>query len=516
MHKQKYTNRKNAHQRPFSERKRKRHPGFAERECNSIPVPKGEIPPAFATSAFGLLNEKIQHALADAGYLTPTPIQEQSIPKLLDGRDLLGCAQTGTGKTAAFMLPILHRLAAEGGYAEPKHPRALVLAPTRELAAQIANCCSQYGKFLGTRFAVVFGGVSQVPQVKALQRGADIVIATPGRLFDLMDQKYVFLDKIEEFVLDEADRMLDMGFLPSIRQIFASLPEKRHSQFFSATMSRDVLLLATAMVHDPVKITISPEQPTVEAIAQKLMFVDKSNKCALLVSILESHLEYEKVLVFARTRHGADKIVRKLDRALIHAAAIHSDKTQAMRTRTLEDFRRGKIQVLVATDIASRGIDVENITHVFNFDLPEEAESYVHRIGRTARAGAKGEAISFASPEERGLLRSIEKYIKKEIDIDRNQPFHSDAAEKAAGKSDDGLPQPPWMRGRGSKPAASRMAQHDDHESDAEYHNFPPKGKNRKTEPAKHRKGAGFRHNRNGEFRKRGGFNSHRRSNRPK
>ena len=504
--------------RPFPHRGKR--PGFAESAPAPVPVPQGEIPAGFAAHAFGTLNPLLQHAIAEAGYLTPTPIQEQSIPVLLSGRDLLGCAQTGTGKTAAFLLPILHRLAESPRETTPLHPRALILAPTRELAAQIAECCASYGKFLGTRFAVVFGGVSQVPQVKALQRGAEIVIATPGRLFDLMEQKYVFIDQVEEFVLDEADRMLDMGFLPSIKQVCAALPQKRHSQFFSATLSRDVLLLAAQLVHDPEKITISPEQPTVEAIAQRLMFVDKPDKCALLVQLLEAHLEYEKVLVFARTRHGADKIVRKLDKALIHAATIHSDKSQAQRTHALEDFRSGRTRVLVATDIASRGIDVERVGLVVNFDLPEEAESYVHRIGRTARAGASGAAISFVSPEERGLLRGIERLIKKEIEIDRNHPFHSEAAEKAAGKSgDEGLPVPPWMRGRGARPR--REAEKDGEsepregrETENKQKSHPRGGK--PPFPGGHRKGAGFRHNHEGEFRKRGGFNSHRRNNRPR
>ncbi|MBP5511225.1 MAG: DEAD/DEAH box helicase [Kiritimatiellae bacterium] len=436
--------------RPFRRRKN-RHPGLAEHDAPvKIPVPKGELPEAFAENAFGTLNPLIQHAVAEDGYLAPTPIQERSIPVLLEGRDLLGCAQTGTGKTAAFLLPILHRLAANPKEIEPKHPRALVLAPTRELAAQIAQCCADYGKFLGTQFAVVFGGVSQAAQVKALTKGAEIVIATPGRLFDLMQQKYAFLDKIEEFVLDEADRMLDMGFLPDIKKVIAFLPDKRHSQFFSATLSKEVMKLAQTLVKDPVTIEISPDQPTVDKINQQLMFVDKGNKCNLLIHILHTHPEYEKVLVFARTRHGADKIVRKLAEAEIKSDAIHSDKTQAMRTRALAAFKKGKTRVLVATDIASRGIDVDNITHVFNYDLPEETESYVHRIGRTARAGASGAAISFVSADERGLLRAIERMIKKEIEIDRNQPYHSETAERAAGKAEDGLPPPEWMRGKGA------------------------------------------------------------------
>ena len=438
--------------RPPFNRRRNRHPGLAEREDTPRvpPTPKGDIPESFSGNAFGTLNPLLQHAIAEEGYLEPTPIQAQSIPILLEGRDLLGCAQTGTGKTAAFLLPILHRLALQEEKAEPMHPRALVLAPTRELAAQIATCAASYGKYMRSTFAVVFGGVSQVPQVKALKTGAELVIATPGRLFDLMDQGYVSLDAIQEFVLDEADRMLDMGFLPDIEQIIAKLPEVRHSQFFSATLSKEVLKLAHTMVRDPAEITISPDQPTVDRINQMLMFVDKPDKCALLTNLLEEHPEYEKVLVFSRTRHGADKIVRALEDADISAEAIHSDKTQRMRTNTLAAFKRGRVRVLVATDIASRGIDVDNITHVINFDLPEETESYIHRIGRTARAGASGAAISFVSSDERGLLRAIERMIKKEIDICRDQPFHSERAERAAGKARDenGAPVPPWRKKR--------------------------------------------------------------------
>ena len=435
--------------RPPFNRRRNRHPGLAERDVpREPPTPKGDIPESFSANAFGSLNPLLQHAIAEEGYMEPTPIQAQSIPILLEGRDLLGCAQTGTGKTAAFLLPILHRLALQEEKAAPMHPRALVLAPTRELAAQIATCAGSYGKFMRSTFAVVFGGVSQVPQVKALKSGAELVIATPGRLFDLMEQGYVELDAIQEFVLDEADRMLDMGFLPDIEKIIGQLPQERHSQFFSATLSKEVLKLAHTMVRDPVEVTISPDQPTVDRINQMLMFVNKPDKGALLVNLLEEHPEYEKVLVFSRTRHGADKIVRTLEDADISAEAIHSDKTQRMRTNTLAAFKKGRVRVLVATDIASRGIDVDNITHVINYDLPEETESYIHRIGRTGRAGASGAAISIVSSEERGLLRAIERMIKKEIEICRDQPYHSEKAERAAGKAKDenGAPIPPWRK----------------------------------------------------------------------
>jgi len=391
------------------------------------------------------VNPLIQHAVAEQDYLTPTPIQEQAIPHLIEGRDLLGCAQTGTGKTAAFLLPILHRLLAAPKAPERNRPRALILAPTRELAAQIAESCAAYGRFAGQPFSVVFGGVSQYPQVMALNRGVALVVATPGRLLDLMEQGHVTLDGIEEFVLDEADRMLDMGFLPDIRRIIAKLPQQRHTQFFSATLSQEVLRLAKDLVRDPVHVTISPDQPTVDKINQRIMFVDKPNKDALLIHLLNTRPEYRKVIVFARTRHGSDKIERKLEQAGIRAEAIHSDKTQRARTNALNAFRAGRVRVLVATDIASRGIDVDGISHVINFDMPVETESYVHRIGRTARAGAEGCAISFVSGEERGLLRAVERIIKKTIEVERVEGFHSERAERSAGRGmPDLLPHPPW------------------------------------------------------------------------
>jgi len=440
---------------PF--RRRNRHPGLAEREApRQIPQPKGEIPAAFAENVFGLINPLLQHAVADEGYLTPTPIQEQSIPHLLDGKDLLGCAQTGTGKTAAFLLPILHRLAAAPKQVVRNRPRALILAPTRELAAQIATSTTTYGRYLGIPFAVVFGGVSQYPQVSALNRGAALVVATPGRLLDLMEQGHVSLDAIEEFVLDEADRMLDMGFLPDIRLILSKLPSVRHTQFFSATFSPEILKLSRDIVKDPVQITISPEQPTVDRINQKVMFVDKPNKDSLLVSLLSAHSEATKVLVFSRTRHGADRIEHKLNVAGIRAEAIHSDKTQRARTDALNAFRIGRVRVLVATDIASRGIDVDGITHVINVDLPEEPESYVHRIGRTARAGAEGIAISFVSAEERGLLRGVERLIKKAIEIDSEHEFHSEKAAKAGNRGGpDSGSRPAWGQNR-NRPGGRR------------------------------------------------------------
>lgn len=406
-----------------------------------------------------MIHPLLQHAVADQEYLTPTPIQEKSIPHLLEGRDLLGCAQTGTGKTAAFLLPILHRLTLNPKPTLRNKPRALILAPTRELAAQIATSTTDYGRYLGLPFAVVFGGVSQYPQVNALDRGAVLVVATPGRLLDLMEQGHLSLENVEEFVLDEADRMLDMGFLPDIKRIIAALPEERHTQFFSATLSPEVMRLAMALVKNPVHVTISPDQPTVDKINQKVMFVDKPNKDSLLIHLLQTRPELKKVLVFARTRHGSDRIEKKLGLAGIRAEAIHSDKTQRARTDALNAFRSDRMRVLVATDIASRGIDVDGITHVINFDLPEETESYVHRIGRTARAGADGAAISFVSVEERGLLRAIERMIRKPIDVETGHEFHSEKAERAAGKGvPDHLPRPAWAGNKDRRPPSGHPA----------------------------------------------------------
>ena len=447
---------------PFRRRRKDRHPGLAERDApHVVPKPKGELPEAFASNVFGRVHPLIQHAVADEEYHTPTPIQEQAIPPLMEGRDLLGCAQTGTGKTAAFLLPILHKLYTDPKPVETGHPRALVLAPTRELAAQIATSVATYGRYLGLPFAVVFGGVSQFPQVQALRHGAVLVVATPGRLLDLMQQRHLDLDCVEEFVLDEADRMLDMGFLPDIRRILAKLPKQRHTQFFSATLSKEVLHLAKDLVADPVEVTIEPDKPTVDKIHQMLMFVDKPRKDALLAHLFATRPEMSRVIVFARTRHGADKIVRKLDDADIPADAIHSDKTQRARTEALSAFKRGRIRALVATDIASRGIDVDDISHVVNFDLPEETESYIHRIGRTARAGASGCAISFVSAEERGLLRAVERMIRKSIDVERVDEFHSERAEKAASSGgrrkggEDAPPRPAWVE-RKMNPGANR------------------------------------------------------------
>ena len=399
----------------------------------------------FEGTVFGRLDQKLQQAISEAGYEKPTPIQEKAIPHLLEGRDLIGIAQTGTGKTAAFMLPILNHLVKVRRPRHIGHPRALVLSPTRELAAQTAENVKRYAKHANLPFACVFGGVSQFGQVKEIKRGAEIVIACPGRLIDLMTQGILYLDQVECFVLDEADRMLDMGFLPDIKRIISKLPKARESLFFSATMSPAIAKLAAELVTDPIKIEISPETPTVEKINQKVMFVEKPNKDALLVHLLKTHPEWTKVIVFTKMRHGADRVVKKLLRAEIPCAAIHSDKTQNQRTRALDGFRKGAVRVLVATDIASRGIDVPDVSCVVNMELPLETESYVHRIGRTARAGESGAAISFVTGEERGQLKAVERLIKKSIPVDRDHPFHSDFADRKTGKQDEGLPQAPWV-----------------------------------------------------------------------
>ncbi len=368
------------------------------------------------------LIEPIQRAVRAENYTTPTPIQAQSIPHLLTGRDLLGVAQTGTGKTAAFALPMLQRLAAAKQIAGPRGTRSLILTPTRELAIQIADSFAVYGRHLGLRQAVIYGGVGQKPQVDALARGIDILVATPGRLLDLMNQGFARLDRIEIFVLDEADRMLDMGFIHDIRKVIAKLPKERQTLFFSATMPPDIARLAASILRDPVEVAVTPVASTVERIDQRVLFVDRANKRALLAELLKDKA-IDRVLVFSRTKHGANKVAEDLARRHISAEAIHGNKSQSARQRALESFRAGKVRVLVATDIAARGIDIDGITHVINFDLPNVPESYVHRIGRTARAGADGIAISFCDSEERAFLRDIEKLIKQRVPVVTDHAF---------------------------------------------------------------------------------------------
>jgi ATP-dependent RNA helicase RhlE len=365
-------------------------------------------------------------ALVEKAYTHPSPIQAQAIPPLLEGRDLIGCAQTGTGKTAAFALPILQRLAARPLPQTPRRPRALILTPTRELAAQIGENIAFYGRHLSLRHTVIFGGVGEHPQIRALAAGVEIVVATPGRLLDLMERGFVALDRVEIFVLDEADRMLDMGFAPDVKRIIARLPARRQSLLFSATMPEAIRDLANRLLHDPVRVDVAPAATTVERVEQRVCHVQRGDKHRLLVHTLRQHPE-ELVLVFSRTKHGANRIADNLERDGIQAAAIHGNKSQGARQRALEDFRAGRTRVLVATDIAARGIDVKGIAMVVNFDIPEEPEAYVHRIGRTARMGAKGLAYSFCDPSENSSFRDIQRLIRQTIPVHADHPFAASA-----------------------------------------------------------------------------------------
>ena len=371
------------------------------------------------------LVEPLLRAIHDVGYTDPTPIQQAAIPHLLAGKDLLGCAQTGTGKTAAFALPILQRLSQSSRRARPKQCRALILTPTRELAIQIYDNFRDYGKNLLLRPAVIFGGVGQAPQVKALEQGLDVLVATPGRLLDLINQRHASLEGLEIFVLDEADRMLDMGFIHDIRKILKLLPEERHNLFFSATMPPEIQTLANTILRNPEHVAVAPVASTAELIQQSLMFVDKADKRELLKHVLKDE-RLNRVIVFTRTKHGANRVAETLDKTGISSAAIHGNKSQGARQKALEDFRVGRVRVLVATDIAARGIDIDDISHVINFEIPNVPESYVHRIGRTARAGAEGIAISFCDAEEKEFVRDIEKLIKQEIPVTADQPYHSE------------------------------------------------------------------------------------------
>jgi ATP-dependent RNA helicase RhlE len=360
------------------------------------------------------LIEPLLRAVQQEGYDTPTPIQQQAIPHVLAGRDLLGAAQTGTGKTAAFALPILQHLVQNP---RPDRPiRVLVLAPTRELATQIGESFSTYGKYTPVKQVTVFGGVGQTPQVERLQRRPEVLVAAPGRLLDLMNQGYIKLDKVEIFVLDEADRMLDMGFIHDVRKVVAALPRQRQTLLFSATMPDEIRDLAEKILRDPVSVAVTPVASTVDTIQQSVYFVPKKEKPALLRMLL-ADASMQRVIVFTRTKHGANKVVEQLERGGVKAAAIHGNKSQSARERALEDFKSGANRVLVATDIAARGIDVDDITHVINYEFSHEPETYVHRIGRTARAGASGTAYTFVDPEEVPMLRQIEKLIRKRIPV---------------------------------------------------------------------------------------------------
>ncbi len=384
-------------------------------------APQGELPTDFRSMG---LARPILEAVHIEGYTTPTPIQAQAIPPIMAGCDVLGCAQTGTGKTAAFALPILHRLLTGRIDKDRRevHPRALILSPTRELAAQIDESFAAYGYQTGLSGAVIYGGVSQFHQVKALRRGVDVLVATPGRLIDLMDQGLVSLHAIEIFVLDEADRMLDMGFIHPIRQIASAIEnENRQTLLFSATMPKQIRQLADSLLTDPVRVTIAPRKATTELIDQSVYMIHRKQKRDLLLHLLEDE-GVARAVVFTRTKHGADKVARHLDRSGVSSDAIHGNKAQNQRQRALDRFREGRTRVLVATDVAARGLDVDGITHVFNFDLPVEAEAYVHRIGRTGRAGARGTAIAFCDRDERNLLRDIERLTGKRVPVVEDLP----------------------------------------------------------------------------------------------
>jgi len=390
------------------------------------------------------LIEPLLRALHKQGYVKPTPIQEKAIPALLDGRDLMGVAQTGTGKTAAFTLPILQLLSQDPDPTVPRSPKVLILTPTRELAMQIDESIAAYGEFLHVRHAVVFGGVGQNPQVRALSHGVDFLTATPGRLLDLIQQRHVRLDSVKFFVLDEADRMLDMGFIRDVRKIVALLPHHRHSLFFSATMAPEVTDLAKTLLKDPFRVEVTPEQKTVDKIEQRVLFVDQGNKDKLLVQLLrQAHLT--RTIVFTLMKHKANKVAHMLSQNGIAADAIHGNKSQSARVRALENFKSGRVSVLVATDIAARGIDIDDISHVINYDLPNEPETYVHRIGRTARAGADGTAYSFCAADERSYLNAIQRLINLPIPV-MDHALHSETAKNATGAA--AMPAPRGHRGR--------------------------------------------------------------------
>lgn len=377
------------------------------------------------------LADSLLRAVRAEGYHTATPIQVQAIPPVLAGRDLMGCAQTGTGKTAAFALPTLHRLGASGSDVHKDNPtprkrnrrpiRSLVLAPTRELAAQIGESFATYGKFIGLRYTVVYGGVGQGPQVRALANGVDVLIATPGRLLDLMEQGYIDLRNVQILILDEADQMLDMGFIVPLRRIVSAVPKARQTLMFSATMPAEIRKLAAEWLRDPVHVQVGPVATPIEAVEQSVYFVEPRHKPQLLAHFLQN-TAYTRTLVFARTKHGADKIVKKLMQSGIRALAIHGNKSQSVRQRTLDAFKSNRPPVLVATDVAARGLDVDGISHVVNYDLPNVPEMYVHRIGRTGRAGAAGVATSFCGREERDQLRDIERLTRQKLAIEQDQP----------------------------------------------------------------------------------------------
>ncbi len=394
------------------------------------------------------LTQPIARALADEQYATPTPIQAQTIPQVLAARDVVGIAQTGTGKTAAFALPILDRIAASPRRPEGRSCRVLVLSPTRELSAQIVESFLTYGRYLRPQVALAIGGVPINPQIRALAAGVDILVATPGRLLDLIQNRAVHLDRVEVFVLDEADRMLDMGFIRDIRRIVAKLPAKRQTLLFSATMPLEIADLASHMLRDPVRVAVTPAATTVERIAQRVIHLDRAGKPALLAEILRQE-SVARTLVFTRTKRGADKVVRALAKSGLAAEAIHGNKSQGQRERVLAAFRTGRLRTLIATDIAARGIDVEGISHVVNYDLPNIPESYVHRIGRTARAGADGIAISFCDPEEAAFLRDIERLIRMSIPATDRRRGARAPTEQRASRTNGHAPAPATRQHQG-------------------------------------------------------------------
>ncbi|HWL82295.1 MAG TPA: DEAD/DEAH box helicase [Roseomonas sp.] len=403
-------------------------------------------------NALGLA-EPLLRALADEGYATPTPIQAQAIPLVLQGRDLLGIAQTGTGKTAAFALPLLHHLAARRAQAPRGGCRALILSPTRELASQIHDNIRAYGRHLGLSSTVVFGGVGARPQIQALARGVDILVATPGRLLDHVQAGVARLQTVEVLVLDEADQMLDRGFWPAIRKLTGMMSKNRQTLFFSATMPTEIAKIANELLQDPAKVSVTPVASTAERVEQRLIHIDASRKRLLLAEMLRDPA-IGRALVFARTKHGADRVAKHLVAEGINAHAIHGDRSQGQRERALAEFRNGRAPILVATDIASRGIDVDGVTHVFQFDLPDTPEAYVHRIGRTARAGASGEAVAFCAPDELAKLKAVEKLIAMRIPAEdrRSEAARAEAATAAP------KPQPP-RGGRGGRPQGAGRPQ---------------------------------------------------------
>ena len=415
-------------------------------------APRGDLLPQIgnAVTTFKELKliEPLQKALSALGYETPTPIQEMAIPPLLDGRDVLGCAQTGTGKTAAFSLPVLQHMENSVRRTGRVKIKVLILTPTRELAAQIGESIKEYGRFLRFKHLVIFGGVNENPQIRALDQGIDILVATPGRLLDLTNRELINLGHVEFFILDEADRMLDMGFVHDVRRVMKFLPAKRQNLLFSATMPDAITKLASTFLDRPVRVEVTPQSTTVERIEQTVMFVDRSDKKLLLQWIVEED-KVTRGIVFTRTKHGANRLSQQLDKMKISSAAIHGNKSQNARRKALEGFKNGDIALLIATDIASRGIDIDGVSHVFNYDLPNEPESYVHRIGRTARAGKSGVAISFCDETEGDYLRDIEKLIGMKVTVDNDHDYHCEAAVPVPGQRSKPKPKPQGRGGGG-------------------------------------------------------------------